>query len=1226
MSVDWIVVRDGRPDLDPERLRLTPAQAGACAVDREVLVRAGAGSGKTATLSTRYLRLLVGLAWDAARSDPDRPAPDLDRVLVLTFTDKAAREMADRCHARLLALARALDQLPSPPSGLNPASFAPFRASLHHLLDHFDSARISTFHGFCARLLREFPAETDTPPGFEVLDEDEARPLYEEAVDACVSDLLDAGGTDLDLLLDAFGALPPVKDALLFLVANRGTLLPGLARHAAGQGTLDAFLARAAIRPGEASAHLEARVRPLVEAIAAAVVAGPSTPFLARAANLAGRLRTLPTDPLALYDLLHESVGLFTTGEGTPRTLTHASVLGLKASWSEPAYRAAKQALGDLQPRAAEVAGLAETCRCLPNGLDRDLLPVLAALGRALLAATTRYDATLDARRALDFSALQIRVSAALPRQPQLVALLQDRHRHVMVDEFQDTDAVQWSIVETIGRPAGQAQGRIFLVGDPQQAIYGFRGGDVTVFRAVEADFEARASPVVILPHNFRSQPTLIDWFNAVFQPILGPAAPDRPPWEAPYQAVASGRPAAGTDGPTVTVMAHADGGGEAARLAEARWVAALLAREALPGLGPFAGLGLADRHRHPAPPVGVLLRRRTLLPALEHALRIEGVPYVVHAGVGFWSRPEVVDTANVLHALAWGDSLSLVGALRSAFFALSDQEIVDLHATGALRGFGTGPLPSGCPKHVADVRGRFRLLKHLRHRLPPSRLVSVLLDTCAGWHAAALGDGRGEANLRRLIALARRWDARPQAGLAEFAEVLVGRIEADSREEEAALAPDEARVVVMTIHAAKGLEFPVVVVPDCGTPPTRRQGRLVAGRLGSEWEVACSVPDVLEGRRTRGSPGLRNALLDRLARERDAEDRRLLYVACTRAKEHLVLVGGRPSTPSVPPRTWLDHLDAVGLGLSSGAVRQLSWIDVEALPAPLAIPKAAHPAPTPEALAAAAPLPARPRPEVNPSSLDLFVSCPARWMRRILLGIPERPPTAAERLRSLAAARGEVIHGLVEDGVVHDEALARRRWWARAYAEGATDEEREAGWTRIRAHLARVAADPTVARLLALPGRSELPFRLSLGDLVLSGVIDRLCREPEGWLVLDWKSGSLDRSAEDEARAYRWQLLVYSLAAERILDEPVRRAALYFTEAGRLHAFPAWIDADFEAVEVRLAEIARFVAAGRPWAQVEREVTHGPTPRPCPTCGYCGRGCRGWREPGERVTAPRSP
>jgi hypothetical protein len=206
------------------------------------------------------------------------------------------------------------------------------------------------------------------------------------------------------------------------------------------------------------------------------------------------------------------------------------------------------------------------------------------------------------------------------------------------------------------------------------------------------------------------------------------------------------------------------------------------------------------------------------------------------------------------------------------------------------------------------------------------------------------------------------------------------------------------------------------------------------------------------------------------------------------------------------------------------------------------------------------------------------------------------------------------VIHGLVEDGLTADGRAARNRWLARAHAEGATDVEVESGWALLRGHLARVAADPEVARLLALPGRAEVPFRVIIGDLVLSGIIDRLCRDAGGWTVVDWKSGTMGGSVEQEALGYRWQLLVYSLAAERILGERARLARLYFTEAGAWVAFPPWTDADVEAVEARLTRIAAFVAAHRPWAEVEREVTGGSVSRPCGRCGFRRHGCRGWR------------
>ncbi|MFZ5482097.1 MAG: UvrD-helicase domain-containing protein [Myxococcota bacterium] len=1149
--------------------KLSDEQAGALDTDREIAVSAGAGAGKTSTLAARFVTLLQRLL------DQQREArPDVRAALVLTFTEKAAQEMRERCYAYTAGVARALrtsgDALRA--EGMPDAELGRLRAGWDWLRDHFSGAAISTFHAFCARVLREFPAETHTPPGFEVLEESEAEALVEEAAAAEVDARVAAEGPAVALLLETFGGRRALVERVAQLVRARGEVAPTLRAHAEGRVGEADLLALAPLSPGEARAFLEDAWIPFADRLLALCV-DVSTPCLEAVAEARLGLDPFPDDALAIYERYGAALAALQKSDGDLRDLSHHTSTGSKAQWG-PRHKPSRDPLAALQaeidPWADRLAHLGR----LPNRHDRTLIAVLRALGDVALAAIARHGALLRDARALDFAELQDRVRVAFSEPDGAIArALRERHRWVMVDEFQDTDGLQWSIVQALTRPGGD---RLFLVGDVKQAIYGFRGGDVTVFNGALATVPRP----VTLSTNYRSRPELIDWFNGVFLDVLGPPRPGRPAWEAPFAPLSAGR----TDtGASVRVATHGqrDGAG-----VEAAFIGELLANEVLPERGAYAGLGLSDVAKHPTPPVAVLLRRRTHLQVYEAALRERGIAYVVVGGVGFWNRPEVVDVANALHALARRDAISMLGVLRSPLLGLTDQQVVDLGRAGLLADFGARPLPDALPDapRLREAHAVWSRLRELRdHRSLTELVHALLLETRQAWVQARLAPGgRGAANLARLLEMA---DAHEAAGgtLDAFAARLLRRVEDDARDAEAALPVTDARVAILTVHASKGLEYPVVIVPDLGAPLARGAGPgLLRARLGDGWALACDVPDRFADVATTATPGFARALRAH-AREREAaEGRRLFYVACTRARDHLVLVGRKGAADNAA--TWSDLL-AAHLATRAGTPAYEALDDLDAW-TPTVTPPAPPPPtppPPPDAARRLAPIVAEARLDLAPSSLALFARDREAWALRHVFGMPAlaaRPARAeADLARRAAGVRGDVLHGLLEDDAVEDEAHAHARWRAAAAEAGLSASLADAGWAELRAHLDALRESEDAAAVLAARGYAELPVRLRHGPVTLHGRIDRLCRDPRdgAWMVVDYKSVRAEHDATlDE---YRPQLLAYAIAASRVLRArglpEVARGALLFTRTGRLARLPDWTEADVTGFHATLDEVA---------------------------------------------------
>ena len=1201
-------------DLDDPALSLTGPQKEAMQIDQELLVTAGAGAGKTHTLSLRYVALLLEQALCAIDADPKDPRPRIESVLVLTFTDRAAQEMSARCHVRLLDLAHAArrqrEQLASA-FGADLARALPL--SIARLLDQFDAACISTFHGFCARIHAEHPLECGAQAGADLLSPEEAAYQRSMALDQVLEEFGATTPADWRGLLAAFGSRFRVVEAVEDALASWGRLQPVLSAHAAGSVSMADLASLAAFSPQEVTDWITHTGVPTLQAIVDLTASsGGGRHVEAVVAPLLARLATLPMEPVESVLAMQDLLGSLLTS-GRLRSFSHAGILGTKAQWGSESERvAARGHLGDLAVACADWPELAVQAATLPTRADAAMLESLQPFSRLVGAAAERIAETWVENGCLDFDALQRNAVQAVLHHEHLAQHLVDKHRYLMVDEFQDTDEAQWELVRRLGRPRGCPSDRIFLVGDAKQAIYGFRGGDVTVYRAAARDLGV--TPLVF-PHNFRSRVELIEWFNDSFSRILGEDSGDRPDWEAVHAPLLPGRDKTGG---TVSLVLHDAPRGSETAEAEAEAIARVLARQVLPGAGVFADLDLQNTRKHPTPPIAILIRARTHLGVFEAALRAQGISFQVGGGVGFWRRPEVVDGVNLLHALASESHISLVGALRSPLFGLPDDQV-----EGLVRGLwgvtlselgGGSPLADTAPAALVRAHHIWGVLLASRQSLPWPLLLRFALDELAVRHVVDLAEpGRGWPNVLQLLEHADQLAAGGALLLETGAERLMDLVRQEQRGSEAEPSAGEARVFLMTVHAAKGLEFPVVVLPGMGDPPVADTQPLLAQRVAGQWHLACRVEDPAGAVQSRVAPGAWHALAQQRKREADAERRRLLYVGVTRARDHLLLLGRRAG---IGRDTWVD---LVCPDEEAPVDRHLQVTPAESL-SPAPAPETGTPLPPP---ALALELPAQPQPLVlSPSGLDRLHSCPARWYRSAVLGLPEPPsdkdgPTGASS-RAVSTVRGTVFHRILEQGLLGDMDGARRCWTREATKEGLPLPAVERGWEQLQPHLVSAQGSDLLGQCLSSPGQNELGVQAAVGDVVLRGVLDRLWQDPEtgAWNVLDYKTDHLETQADlDRAiESHSLQLLAYGWAANQILagteGGECRRGQIFFSARGDWVEFPPWSDQDFRRVEECLQHAAQVAQSD--WLSVLAEAGSGTSPPPCDSCGYLGKGCTG--------------
>ncbi|MXZ72467.1 MAG: AAA family ATPase [Acidobacteria bacterium] len=851
------------PDAPPDRA----ARAAAVDPTRNIVLEASAGTGKTTVLVTRYLNLL-------------RAGIDPINILAITFTRQAAAEMRERIVGELRA-----DALGSEEGAERWA----------RLRDRLGEISISTIDAFCFSLLHEFPLEADLEPGFGLADETEMPNIVRQAVEQALGAGTRMAKSDADLAM-LIAQIGPWR--------IRVALTELLRRRLAAETTIRRFLAgtprdlTAAQACRFAVTRLAARMEGADGVLGRLLADGPDAgPFAVIARDIADLDTLAERGPVRIRAALDRCRAYFLTQQGTPRKrVTDAHLSG-----SGPRARRFRAAAVEAAPIMHDVLGR----------FDRDINLVMArGVHQLFTIAVDAYRRQLDARALLDFSDLLERAVALLRRMDEFARSrfrLESRYHHVLVDEFQDTSPAQWELVSLLVQSWGEGAGlvhdatlppSVFVVGDRKQSIYRFRDADVAVLddaaNAVAAlrepdggdasaagpgarESASRAtSPDVrqSISNSFRTVPPLLAFLNDLFAAV--PKVPgrrdafrfderDRFPVDAPAVTAA--------DEPVVAV-AVADSvegtadlvAGEVSRLLETGSV-----RDRRTGVP-----------RRPVPTdVAILFRSRQSHREFERAINARGIQTCVYKGLGFFDTDEIKDVRALIRYLADPRSeLRAAALLRSRFIGISDA------ALAALRGKLAAALLDGTlPAAALDFDAHDRTVLDLARdtvpgwiglvdRLPPAEVLDRVLAMSA--YSIELGEGhpaQARENVKKIRNLVRRVQNRGYATMAHVAD----HIDHLSGDVSNAVVDAFDAVNLMTVHAAKGLEFPIVMLVDLGRG---------TGLSGAAIRVATD---------TAGKPWVSvspyRTPADQEERLRDLEEtKRLLYVAATRARDRLYL------------------------------------------------------------------------------------------------------------------------------------------------------------------------------------------------------------------------------------------------------------------------------------------------------------------------------------------------
>ena len=1104
-------------------------QAAAAVPHANAWVSASAGTGKTQVLSARVLRLLLQGA-----------APD--RILCLTFTKAGAAEMQARIFDRLAHWVRAGDaelraDLEAIRAPSDDAALAVARTLFAHTLDARGGLKVQTLHAYAQSLLSAFPLEAGIAPGFEALADRDARALrgriLTEAIEAARDDprfIADVGAISVargEASLDRLASVLIGHAPALAALGPESGFEPKLRRAFGlpGEGTRDEVLADAVARLDHAG----------LRTLAQHLLGGPATASK-RGDDLLCWLACAPAAQVAQIDLLCSA--FHTKASERLKALVHG---GQKAD-------AAMQALADRL--CDDIDALVERRRLL-DAVDNAARYL--RVGARLAAA---YAVHKRRAGAIDYDDM-IALAAGLLTRPGMSEWvrykLDARIDHLLVDEAQDTNAAQWEIVRALageffdGSGARDLQRTLFVVGDFKQAIFSFQGSDPRLFTAAQEEYRQKVSDALLpwrdidLTESFRSVPAVLDVVAAVFGQ-LGHAAlglPDAPPPPHAARGALAG---------TVTLWPPLAGDGDAVQ-DERDWLppnqirmAHQLARQIAAWLTPATALWLPARGRAARPEdILVLVRSRgEFVQPLVGALHQHGVPVAGADRLRLIEPLAVQDCLALLRfVLQPGDDLTCATLLTSPFIGLDQDALFALaHGRGgdslwrrvqAAGGAAAGWL--GKALEIADFGAPYEFLE------------TVLSGPLQG-RAKLLGRLGEEAReaLQAVLAQALAFEAANAPTLQGFLAWMEGQDTDIKRDPDAPL--DAVRI--MTVHGAKGLQAPVVVIADAARDLARLDDHVMV-------ELDGQLVPVFHGGAAGKVGPIAAAAEDAADRARE-EHWRLLYVALTRA-EDLLFVGGALSAPrgdkpaDVPAGSWYAAVGAALGALAAAAVPDAIWGGAtvyrsNADAAPVHQTAAADP-PVPPSLPGWARTPAPPEAQpprpLSPSALAAD-------------DVAQPPPTPALRA---AARRGTLLHALFERLPAlppsRREAAATR--WLTSQA---ADLDAAA-----RGHLAATAlgiiGDPRFAALFGPDALAEAPVAAVVDGVVVAGTVDRLLVEDTRVTVVDFKTGSRVPADAASVEPYHLKQMAAYVAALRVVF-PGREiaAALLYTHGPMLVELPA--------------------------------------------------------------------
>ncbi|MDD3965612.1 MAG: UvrD-helicase domain-containing protein [bacterium] len=1070
-------------------------------VSRSVFIQACAGAGKTFALTKRYAAILDSFARETlAGVKPEQT--DHKKILVITFTKKAAGEMIKRIQkdVNILLSGEEIRELKGTdfcPTLRNKRETA-VRNYAKKLKDTFSQNSISTIDSFCARILREFAHKMDLDPQFNVQEDAESQKLLDESLEKWLKKRIAADPHCFDILLEEMGFYQ-IRSALRKMHAAREILedyVRGIEQKNEQEIWHD-WLSRYTAR-----GDIEGLIRAfeLMWREQKDKCKDENDVLYRLLGDMADKLENIRSleDPLEfraafLSEVVNRNGG-FIKSDKTYK----AKAPGNKDKW-ENGKDFAEEWFELL--RNFEVEDILQT----PGTADKKIIPLLKQLIAHYRDFNAFYSEIKKQKNVMDFSDVIIRTQELLQKHKDVRDQIGRRYSHIMLDEFQDTNPLRWDIVRMIFRASGNA--KLFIVGDRKQSIFRFANADVTVMNNAETLVRDLQGDVLEFNDNYRSSANFVaEGINAYFSKILGNREEHREAYEAFFEPT---NPVSGKEPIPDAIEAHwlesgdADSDEYLPAQHAAMQVRTLLKKYENSSIDPKDGTAL----------IAVILRRFTNINEYLNAFRKWGIPIDIMGGKGFFDSPAVRDVFHFLSVMDNPhDDHALAGLLRSPFLALSDAEIHSLSKRD--KGVSLYNALQAQPGLAQTSRLLAAWIRDAGIK-PLDELITGILDQNDRelGYVSELMPQQQLANLDKAVNIIRGLQ-RKGGSLRSIREFFRYQVKGLSDESQA-LYPATAKVHILTVHKAKGLQYPIVVLPEMNHSGTAISTNIRLGRSGEHHEIALSLQD-------EKKPGILLRLKGIANLEEEAEDKRVFYVALTRAVYKVLFLGEQRD--KTYKNTWWSKyvLETRDLDIKDPENWPVDYIRKHCI----------------DEIAA----------EAEKKSIGCGDWIPApqyatagRYLYRSphdLMG--DTALVFSGEKEGYGAAKGSLYHYCIEKGIYEISGTPETVETYIRHQFPAADREEllsalRALLEKTRSHpVYQILKDPDIEQYRELPLRGWL--RKKADTIQVSGTIDLLYRTESRWMLVDFKTdSSKDRlmSYQKQIRTYLWMLKqVYGICA----------------------------------------------------------------------------------------------
>ncbi len=1202
-------------------MNLTRNQEKVLESQKHLSITANAGSGKTTVLIEKYIRVLDDIVKGFSL---EKIADAVKSVVVITFTEKAASELKERV---TLAIERRVEVARAERKWTE-------LKKLEEVRDAMPSAIIGTIHSFCARILREFAVTAGVDANFEILEGAERNQVIDVIIDKKIKDVFRRDdersrklfeivkklkiGAFYSLIEDMISSREIIEKIKRDIYSKSDDEIIHFWREKIFKYVENVFKGSQMIKV------LRGLVGHIFSDDGKAIIAGQFESSLQNG------------DISGAYRYFCEFVNGIFTSKGEVASKLRKEIERKPGQVQRQIYKEL-ELVGKVY---GDIGGL--NLDTFDSYLDAHKQYVEYA--RLLLSLydeiNSEYENFKITNGYLDFEDLQLKVSKLLDV-PEVQDELARRFRYIMIDEYQDTNYLQYEIVrKLIGDFSGKA--KLFVVGDEKQSIYGFRGSNVEVFDITANEIcISGEGEKIMLDESFRLLRGIAGFVNVVFEKIMGERISI---YEVSYNPIVVGRDIDDDGMVELLLIKDEDEKGDEGRLKEARFVA----KRILALLQDESAYVYKDGVRQRVRPrdIAVLIRNRNILKPIESAFIEFGIPYIVSSGIGFYQTQEIYDFINYLKFLVnTSDDVALVGILRSPFFGISDVEIFRVSVYGGGESFWERvksfvsrveePLPSEGLKRAVNLLEED--LKVANRVSIPSLIQRIILNT--SYNGSVLPMRRGEqivANIQKLIDVAREFESRGLNNLYDFVEQLRILSGEYFREGQANVEPGIDAVQIMTIHAAKGLEFPVVVLPFLGEEVKKKKGRNfnfdVDYGIGFNYEEVKNLPI---------------SVVHRLIREHKemAEEKRVLYVGMTRARDILILSGVYSQTSKETYLNWiLNALDIRGKEdiVNDFEVKTKLMFKDKAEPRDYNVkvkifrqgrdfvedvfysPGVKVDVGIDEGKIFIKPLESRPYGEFfTATQLQTFALCPMRFYLKFRLGLPEpkREFISAEEFEDITTpsydddfkdeiigtVKGRIVHQVLERlKVEFDDDRLMELVRSVIYQNGISNERKSKVLEGFVFGEVKGVLESSFGRRIfsADEHHSEYGISMKLGDSYLMGRIDRMYKVDGQWEIVDFKTDDIGVEEIQKKRVeYEVQLGVYAYLLSRVYPQQESfRSYILFTKFPDL---PVEVSHTHETLEEFRVKVERMISEIKKIDLDARSSISSEFKEYCKVCGY---------------------